>query len=186
MKGYTLIFLLSSFIYTCRGQDTATADSTQYAVAYNYILNDSIGMAHTLIPSNQLVGTSYMWFSDSLEFSNNNEIKNLTPEDYQIIPSELNLSEEQQKKLIRNYKAARYDEYRVNGDSIFLSYTFPRSVRLSGRASYKLYFSPIYCNEFFVNLNMNGFTWGNSYIYFFIFDNDNTIKKVYSTFVEYN
>lgn len=178
MKKTLLLLVLSIISGTLKAQGyCALRDSLLYATAYNYICADSIGTNSNIFPSNRLVNTSYAWFIDVIESSNNDTIKKVIQAS--LIPSSFSQSRQQKDETALMSKLQKIDEQPVSSDTNNLKFSFPKTYKDSKFRSYEMFFSPIRWDEFFVSLELPSTLMGGGYIYFFIFNPDMTIKSVY-------
>ena len=180
MKKIPLLVALSVFTITLKAQDSCTLkDSLLYAQAYNYVIADSVGRTSTIIPANRLATTSYWWFLDELQCSNNSSLKILDEADYEAIPEGLKLSDTQRHKTALSCKIQEFDKNSINHDTKYPQFTFPPSYIDNSCLEYTMYFSQIFHNEFFVELELPPTLMGGGYIYFFVFNPDTTIRFVH-------
>lgn len=179
MKKIILFCLLILTSPLLKAQNCCTTrDSMLYAVAYKYILSDSIGRMNMILPSNRLVTTSYLWFYDEIAETNNKDFKTLTLQDYERLPTNLSLSDKERDKTTLQLKIQNFDENSINDNTIFPNYRFSASHIENGNNTYTLRFSPIFDNEFFAELDLPPTFMGGRLIYLFIFNADKTLRKV--------
>lgn len=166
-----LIILLSN---TCLWAQNYAPDSIMYSISYEYIKNDTIGKRYNIVPSTVTAPTYYFEQSaEAIKNSNNTEVKILTEDDYNYLPPQITQKKEEVAHIL---KLQKYDEVNWQEDRQVMAYKFPPSY-IDSENSLILNFSPISHKEFFAVLGNNNIT--ETYVFFFIFDDNRCIKKVY-------
>lgn len=207
---FALALLVTSLSFGQAKWKHTNSDSVLYAAAYKYIKNDSVGKKYNITVSKTLIRTYYYYWSDDIEKSNNDTLKYITDADTARMSAVLKkeFNKKTIRKLAHREKLERFDMASLNeGDT--LRFTFPpiitnkQETKVNRASSDKyfdyypsvtpesnpdeviMYFSNIFCKEFFVEVNVGGRKWGMSYVYYFIFNKNNTIKSVDMDIAEY-
>ncbi len=152
----TGLFLLS--VLQLNGQDwKSKQDSIRYAVAYEYIVNDPLMKDKEIILSDRIMSTNFFYFSRTLEPYI--RVDNENNEDY----------------LTKLYKV---DKYSIEQDTVT---TFKYPINVNDGAVRELSFSKIIDGFLFASVSFTNreHPFGFWFEYCFIFDLDNTIKKVF-------
>jgi hypothetical protein len=178
MKKLLLLLVVMLLAFDLSGQDCkAHKDSLMYSQAYYHIIADSVGKAFSVVPVNVLEPTQYVWFADKIGQSNNNFLKEVKEEDLKLFPD--GTTKGWSKKAALSWKLQAFDNESINDDTVFPSYRFPPSYVNNSELTYTMSFSPIFGNEFFVDLSLPPTHMGGGFIYYFIFNEDLSLKKVF-------
>jgi len=155
MKGKYIVMCIIGILCfsTTKSQCCYSCDSILYNKAYNYVITDSLFFGKPINVSNKLTGTSYVWFVEEIVGNKDSNSRFM-------------------EFLELDEKYSSNDFLCSNIVHLFKKFPHPHST---------LFFSKIINNDMFVGVRISNFSspFGDSVLYYFIFDSDGNIEYVH-------
>ncbi len=157
-------------------------DSTLYAAAYKYIGGDVRMNQYSIVPSKTLAHTSYRLLSEyEIDQCNIDSLRITTEIDLiQLNNDKTSLGPRQTRSKVK-----MFDKKSLMGPSEILQYEFPPiAVATDTEGELVMYFTRVFNNEFFVELNNKLYPFGMNYVYYFRFGANHKLQYVNCFLIE--